>query len=291
MKTSLKTLCAIALVAALGGCASLGGTSASTTAAADKELTGSLAEGLRLARMLRDNGRMEGAAGIYARLDQRGELKGALLLEYATVAATVSSPRQALALFGRARQEMGGDPMVLPPATGVALCNGLGRARLALGQTDAALGDFDCALTLDAVNTVALNGKAVILDARGEHEQAQALWRQAQEIDPADFTLLNNLALSYLSQGKTDETIRLLRQLDMPRNMPTLTLNLALAYLLENQPEQADQALRQLVSERQAEQLQAQLMRYSTRIREGEPVAAELLVASRQMLALQDQDE
>lgn len=291
MKTSLKTLCAIALVAALGGCASLGGTSASTTAAADKELTGSLAEGLRLARMLRDNGRMEGAAGIYARLDQRGELKGALLLEYATVAATVSSPRQALALFGRARQEMGGDPMVLPPATGVALCNGLGRARLALGQTDAALGDFDCALTLDAVNTVALNGKAVILDARGEHEQAQALWRQAQEIDPADFTLLNNLALSYLSQGKTDETIRLLRQLDMPRNMPTLTLNLALAYLLENQPEQADQALRQLVSARQAEQLQAQLMRYSTRIREGEPVAAELLVASRQMLALQDQDE
>jgi len=291
MKTSLKTLCAIALVAALGGCASLGGTSASTTAAADKELTGSLAEGLRLARMLRDNGRMEGAAGIYARLDQRGELKGALLLEYATVAATVSSPRQALALFGRARQEMGGDPMVLPPATGVALCNGLGRARLALGQTDAALGDFDCALTLDAVNTVALNGKAVILDAQGEHEQAQALWRQAQEIDPADFTLLNNLALSYLSQGKTDETIRLLRQLDMPRNMPTLTLNLALAYLLENQPEQADQALRQLVSERQAEQLQAQLMRYSTRIREGEPVAAELLVASRQMLALQDQDE
>ncbi|MEQ4617094.1 MAG: tetratricopeptide repeat protein [Corticimicrobacter sp.] len=291
MKTSLKTLCAIALVAALGGCASLGGTSASTTAAADKELTGSLAEGLRLARMLRDNGRMEGAAGIYARLDQRGELKGALLLEYATVAATVSSPRQALALFGRARQEMGGDPMVLPPATGVALCNGLGRARLALGQTDAALGDFDCALKLDAVNTVALNGKAVILDAQGEHEQAQALWRQAQEIDPADFTLLNNLALSYLSQGKTDETIRLLRQLDMPRNMPTLTLNLALAYLLENQPEQADQALRQLVSERQAEQLQAQLMRYSTRIREGEPVAAELLVASRQMLALQDQDE
>lgn len=291
MKTSLKTLCAIALVAALGGCASLGGTSASTTAAADKELTGSLAEGLRLARMLRDNGRMEGAAGIYARLDQRGELKGALLLEYATVAATVSSPRQALALFGRARQEMGGDPMVLPPATGVALCNGLGRARLALGQTDAALGDFDCALKLDAVNTVALNGKAVILDAQGEHEQAQALWRQAQEIDPADFTLLNNLALSYLSQGKTAETIRLLRQLDMPRNMPTLTLNLALAYLLENQPEQADQALRQLVSERQAEQLQAQLMRYSTRIREGEPVAAELLVASRQMLALQDQDE
>ncbi|PWF21462.1 tetratricopeptide repeat protein [Corticimicrobacter populi] len=291
MKTSLKTLCAIALVAALGGCASLGGTSASTTAAADKELTGSLAEGLRLARMLRDNGRMEGAAGIYARLDQRGELKGALLLEYATVAATVSSPRQALALFGRARQEMGGDPMALPPATGVALCNGLGRARLALGQTDAALGDFDCALKLDAVNTVALNGKAVILDAQGEHEQAQVLWRQAQEIDPADFTLLNNLALSYLSQGKTDETIRLLRQLDMPRNMPTLTLNLALAYLLENQPEQADQALRQLVSERQAEQLQAQLMRYSTRIREGEPVAAELLVASRQMLALQDQDE
>lgn len=291
MNTSLKTLCAIALVAALGGCASLGGSSAPRTAAADKELTGSLAEGLRLARMLRDNGRMEGAAGIYARLDQRGELKGASLLEYATVAATVSPPRQALALFGRARQEMGGDPMALPPATGVALCNGLGRARLALGQTDAALGDFDCALKLDDANTVALNGKAVILDAQGKHEQAQALWRHAQEIDPADFTLLNNLALSYLSQGKTDETIRLLRQLDMPRNMPTLTLNLALAYLLENQPEQADQALRQLVSERQAEQLQAQLMRYSARIREGEPVAAELLAASRQMLALQDQDE
>lgn len=292
-----QPVCMAALAAVfLGGCASLQSNESSRnvatqTASSDKEVTGSLAEGLRLARMLRDNGRMEGAAGIYARLDQRGELHDALLLEYATVAATVRPAREALALFGRARQEMGGDPLALPPATGVALCNGLGRARLALGQVDDAFNDFDCALKLDDKNTVAMNGKAVILDARGEHEAAQTLWRKAQEIDPSNFTMINNLALSYLAQGKKEDAIQLLSQLDVPKDMPTLTLNLALAYLLNNQPDKADTTLLQLVAPSQAEQLRAQLMRRSARIQQGEPVAAELLAASREVLALQEQSE
>lgn len=293
MNNTFRNLCLATLLLALAGCAMTGGSPAPRPKPEPelKTVTGSLEEGLRLARMLRDNGRMEGAVGVYSRLDQRGELKGALLLEYATVAATVQPPRETLALFGRVRQELGGNPQALPPATGVAICNGMGRARLMLGQNDAALTDFDCTLALDPENTVALNGKAVLLDANGAHEPAQLLWRRAQELAPADYNVLNNLAVSYLAQGKAEETIRLLAPLDAPRNVPAVTLNLALAYLLADQPQQARSALQGLVSARVATQLLQELSVYRDRIGEGRPVAQELLAASRRMLALQDTDE
>lgn len=291
MNVFSRSLCMVALAALLGGCASMGSRSDGPFDQAEKNLSGTQVEGLRLARMLRDNGRMEAAAGVYARLDQRGELKGPLLLEYATVAATVSTPREALSLFGRVRQELGGSPQTLPPAIGLAICNGLGRARLMLGQTDAALRDYDCALQLDAANITALNGKAVLLDAQGAHEQAQALWLRAQEIDPADFSILNNLALSYLSQGKTAETIHLLSQLQTDKPMPALVLNLALAHMLDGQDEQAYGVLRRLISENQAYTVMDQLAEHVARIRNGAPASMELLAASREMLALRGEDE
>lgn len=255
-----------------------------------KPVVGTLEEGLRLARMLRDNGRFEGAVEVYGKLAQRGDLKGSLMLEYASVAAMVDAPKDTLTLFAQAKQSMGGNMNTMSPIEKTILCNGMGRARLALGQTDDAFKDFECTLAVDSKNVIALNGKAVLLDAKGEHSQAQALLLTAKDIDPANLMVINNLALSYLSEGKSAEAIRLLAQLDIPKNQPALTLNLAFAYLLDNKDSQALQVLMTVTSESQSKRLITQLNGYKSQIRQGEDVSTALLKASRQMLVLQEQE-
>jgi len=245
----------------------------------------SAAEGLKLARLLRDQGRYEGAAGVYAQLEQRKELRPLELLEYASVAAHVQAPQESLGLFGRARRALNEAGIALSPAASATLCNGLGRARLALGQRDAALADFDCALAAEPDNLSALNAKGVLLDARGEHKEAQRLLARAYELDPADFRLLNNLALSHLASGDTAQATRLLAHTHVAE-LPTLKLNLAFAYTLEGDEARAREALLTVMSSVQAERTLADFTQRRARIRAGAAVADELLAASRQALPL-----
>lgn len=281
------------------GCAMIGQSNTSSLpeasllpgASNDEKVSVSAEEGIRLARMLRDNDRMEGAVAVYARLDQRNELKGAYLLEYATVASTVSSPEAVLKLFSRVRKEAGGDLSAIPADTAVAICNGMGRARLALGQNDEALKEFDCALARDASSLTALNGRAVLLDVAGEHQQAQALWAKARDIDPADINIINNLALSFMAQGKVKETIRMLEPLSIPKSNPALKMNLALAYLLENQKSAAVDTLTSIMSQGLSQRIVEQLSQYSQRIKGSQNASMELLRASRHMLALNEVPE
>lgn len=245
----------------------------------------SAADGLKLARLLRDQGRYEAAADVYAQLEQRRELQPLELLEYATVAAQVQTPQDSLALFGRARHALGEAGATLSPATRVALCNGLGRARLALGQSDAALADFDCALAAVPDDLTALNAKGVLLDARGDHAEAQQLLSRALEIAPADFRILNNLALSYLASGDSARATRLLSQTEL-RGWPTLRLNLAFAHALGGDDARARQTLLTLMDAAQADHALADFAQRRERIRAGAPIADELLSASRQALPL-----
>lgn len=259
------------------------------TAAAPKAPQDTTAAGLKLARLLRDQGRFEAAAGVYAQLEQRGELKPLELLEYATVAAPVSSSQQNLALFGRVRQALQASGTKPTPAATASLCNGLGRARLALGQNDAALNDFDCTLAVLPDDVVALNGKGVLLDARNQHEQARRLLTRANQIDPADFRVLNNLALSYLASGDADQAIRLLSQAQTSQ-WPTLKLNLAFAQALQGDEQRARQTLSGFLSPALTQHAMADFAQRRERIRAGEPVAQELLEASRQLLPLRDKE-
>ncbi|THF67246.1 tetratricopeptide repeat protein [Pseudothauera nasutitermitis] len=247
------------------------------------------AKGLRLARLLRDQGRPQAAAEVYAQLEARNALKALELLEYASVAAPVQGAQDSLALFGRARRALSKEGGTLAPAAHAALCGGLGRARLALGQTDAALGDFDCVLAADPDNVAALNAKGVLLDARGRHAEARALFAHAIEQDPADLRVLNNLALSHLAAGETAEAVRLLAQTEAPQ-MPALRLNLALAYAIEGQRDDARRTLESFMPAALAKRALEAFEARSQRIAQGAPVGSELLAASRQALALQEAD-
>lgn len=249
----------------------------------------SVAEGLKLARLLRDQGRYEGAAGVYAQLEQRGSLKPLELLEYASVAAPTQSPRDNLALFGRARRALNEAGVTLSPGGTVTLCNGLGRARMALGQRDAALSDFDCTLAADANNVAALNAKGVLLDAGGDHEQARKLLSQAWELDPSDFRVLNNLALSHLASGDAPQAIRLLSQADAAQ-LPTLKLNLAFAQVLQGDETAARKTLEGIMAPTLVQQALDDFAQRRQRIRDGAPVAAELMAASRHVLRLREKE-
>ncbi|GAB4063408.1 tetratricopeptide repeat protein [Uliginosibacterium sediminicola] len=283
---SSRTLPATASVAGLPGAAP-SRSQQDNTAAAAAEGEMRRAEGLRLARVLRDQGSFQAASEVYSQLDHKQLLKPLELLEYASTAAIVQTSQDSLALFGRARRELQRSAELLSPAAQIALCGGLGRARLALGQTEEALRDFDCVLQQDADNLPALNARGVALDALGRHEDARSMFARASALDPADFRVLNNLALSHLSSGNSAEGIRLLKQAGAT-GLPTARLNLALAYLLDGQDQEARQALG-FLSPRMADKALVTLQSYRTRIRDGAPVAAEFLAASRQLLALREE--
>lgn len=256
-------------------------------AAAAKAAPASAADGLRLARLLRDQQRLEAAAEVYAQLEQRNALAPLELLEYASVAAAVQPPVDSLALFGRARRAL--EPATLAPAATATVCNGLGRARMALGQTDAALRDFDCTLAADADNVVALNAKGVLLDADGRHAEARTLLERASQLAPADSRILNNLALSYLASRDNARAVRLLRQAQAP-DQPALALNLALAYTLQGDERAARTTLLAMMPETLATRALADFSGRRDRIAAGAPVADELLAASRQQLALRESE-
>lgn len=245
------------------------------------------ATGLRLARLLRDQGRLLAATEVYAQLERRNALAPLELLEYASVAASVYGAQESLALFGRARRALTRQSGQLSAAAQLTLCLGLGRARLALGQTDAAAADLDCALAADPDSVAALNAKGVILDARGEHAGARALFARAAQIDPADLRVANNLALSHLAAGEVTQALRLLQQ-NSAAATPEMHLNLALAYTLAGRRQDAQRTLAAMMSPTLTARALDAFDAHRERVAQGAPIGDELLAASRQLIALQE---
>lgn len=254
-------------------------------------LKGSKDEGLKLARLLRDQGRLEAAVEVYARLDSRGRLTGSELLEYASVAAPIRSPQDTLSLYARARQQLGGDPQEMQKTEALALCLGMGRAQLALGRIQMAQQDFQCALTAVPDNAGALNGMGVMLDASGRHDEARIQFNKALHSDPSDLAALNNLALSWLSSGQADKAVELLRTTG--HSAPATQLNLALAFLYEGHDEQARKTLAGIASPDRIESLMDTLARQASELKQAQSPArgSSLLIASRSPLQLSDAKE
>ncbi|MEH0874289.1 tetratricopeptide repeat protein [Pectobacterium cacticida] len=246
-------------------------------------IQGSKSEGMKLARLLRDQGRLEAASEVYARLDGRGLLNGAEILEYATVAAPVRPPQEALALYGRARQALGGEASMAPQEA-LAICLGMGRAQLALGRNALAQQDFSCALKAQPDNAGALNGMGVVLDAAGKHAEARALFDRALHINPADTAAMNNLALSWLAEGDANKAIELLRTTDASN--PTSRLNLALAYLYRDDRDDARDALASVAGEQRIDALLDELAARAQKMKTDAMRAETLLLSSRQPLQL-----
>lgn len=269
-------LCAL-LALTITGCSHL----RSTEPGLDKEGR----EALKLAHTLRDAQRLQAAHGVYARMDERHQLSGRYLLEYASIASAVRPPREALALLERARMSLGGDLAALPAAQRLALCTGLGRARLALGQSAQAENDFRCAVQAEPRNPQALNGLGVALNLQGAGEQARQQFEAALQVDPGYTPALNNLALAWLAAGDTPRAIGLLNQ---ARNLGdiSLQLNLALAYVLSGHDDTARNVLLESLEPARADAILNAFRSAQSRVNAGAPLTSELLAASQQPLKL-----
>lgn len=286
-----RTLTTLSLIAVLGltGCSSL---APNLQARHDAPSSSEAKEALKLARVLRDNGRLAGAVEVYQRMDERQQLKGSYLLEYATVAATVRPPRDAFALFDRARQELGPDLSNLGVSERQALCGGLGRAALALGNAARAEGDFRCALAAEGAShqrARLLNGLGVAQTQLGQREAARASFQQAMSLDPAYSAAANNLALSWLAEGERSKAISLLNSARNNGDV-SVQLNLALAYVLDGHDDTARRVLEERLAPDYAAQAIQRFQATRQRIEAGAPVDSELLAASQQPLQLASQD-
>ena len=266
----------------LSGCASLPSHSVPT-------LGKEAGEALRLAHTLRDNQRFQAAYEVYARMDERGLLRGSYVLEYASVAAAVRPSREVLPLYQRARNELGGDPQILPTAQRVALCTGLGRARLALGQANLAERDFQCAIDAEPGNLQALNGLGVTYNLQKRGDDARRQFEKALEINPGYAPALNNLALSWLGSGDSGKAIGLLNQ-SRGQGDISLQLNLALAYVFAGHDDTAQAVLLENLEPEYAGRIIEQFRTARARVSAGAPLTSELLAASQQPLALSEQN-
>ncbi|SDI85352.1 Flp pilus assembly protein TadD, contains TPR repeats [Pseudomonas flavescens] len=276
------TLLPVLLALALNGCANL--VPSPSAPPQGKEAR----EALALAHTLRDNGRLQAAYEVYARMAERGQLGGSYLLEYASVAAAVRPPQEALALYQQARQALGETLSKLPAAQRLALCNGNGRARLALGQATLAEKDFRCALQAAPGDAQAHNGLGVALNLQGRDAEARLQFEQALASDAAYSPAVNNLALSWLASGDSAKAIGLLngaRGQDI-----SLQLNLALAYVMADQDDTAGRILQDNLEASYAGSILDGFRAARQRVRAGAPLASELLAASQQPLALKEQD-
>ncbi len=113
--------------------------------------------------------------------------------------------------------------------------HGYGNALIALDRPEAALSQFEAALSLRE-EARSLNGIGVAHDMMGDHVAAQALYRTALVLEPANLTVRNNLALSLGVAGKFEEAIAILRRaVTDPRAGARHRLNLALVYGLAGQ--------------------------------------------------------
>ena len=286
MPRTLTTLTLLALLA-LSGCSSLG----SALPGGAPTLSGKEnREALKLARVLRDNGRLEGAFEVYQRLDQRSPLTGAYLLEYASVAAAVRPPRDAWALYDRARQQS--DLAALDPAQRQALCGGLGRAALALGNASSAEQNFSCALKVEGEHSQRaqlLNGLGVAQTLLGQRPAARESFQQALALEPGYSPATNNLALSWLADGERSKAIGLLNGARQSGEV-ALQLNLALAWVLDGHDDTALRILEENLEPHYAQDILERFRATRQRIANGAPVDSELLAASQQPLKLASRD-
>jgi len=82
-----------------------------------------------------------------------------------------------------------------------------GAALLRLKAFDKAVEAFDRALSLDARNADALNGKGVVATHKSDHEGAAGFFQKALALDPQNAGFHGNLAIVYHIQGKKEDAV------------------------------------------------------------------------------------
>lgn len=93
---------------------------------------------------------------------------------------------------------------------------GLGRVAAARGQWRAAMAEFDKAVRLSPINVGYLNNLGYSAMKAGDYERAEFVLRQANELEPANASVRNNLLITLHVAGKTAEVERLIAAIASP---------------------------------------------------------------------------
>lgn len=301
MNRFVRSLFACACTLALAGCASLGGASKTSTQQINKPPMAQAianpktdpASGLKLARMLVEQQRLEGAVGIYNQLARRGVLTPAEYLEYADVAAQIIPPAQTLNIF-RAAEKLAQEQGTQWKSQELArLHTGLGRGELASGRSEAAINYLSQAVAADAQNVAAWNAYGVALSSINKPQEAVAAFDKAIALQPANARLRSNKALALCSERQYKPAVKELLAAEKadPKD-PTIQLNLAFLHWFSGDQDRARERLSQFLRPSQVEAFEKQFADMTGRIDAGaSTLNEEMLRGADQLVDILPQDE
>lgn len=116
----------------------------------------------------------------------------------------------------------------------------LGRTQLASGRADAALDTLQRAHAIAPRDLRIITARGIALDHLSRHSEAQIEYQKGLKIDPTDFALLSNLALSRGLSGAPAAGIQILRELVRDSEATARTRgNLALLYGISGREREA----------------------------------------------------
>ena len=207
----------LAMVLALGGCASASRVSTETTGAISRPVTQS---------------DFEKAASYWGARYAKNPKDRTIALNYATALRRLGRTDQAVAILERAAISHPNDREGL---------SSYGKALADSGELPRALEVVRRAQTPDKPDWRLMSAEAAILDQLGQHDEARRIYKQALTLAPNEPSLLSNLGMSYVIAGDLAEGERILRQAaSTPGADSRVRQNLALAVGLSGRFDEAE---------------------------------------------------
>jgi Flp pilus assembly protein TadD len=224
LRQGAGALCALAAMATLAGCTSLGSVNL-PTAAGDSLLRappGDASTTLRMARATRHAGDLASAIQLYRTVAAQPTASPEVLVELGDVLLDARSPDDAIDVYSQVRD---GSSARLGALLGTA------RAYLALAEPAKAADAAAAAQRLAPGDPRALVDRGVALDTLGRHDEAQRAYREALAVAPRHVPARNDLALSLALTGRFDEAVELMAPLVRSASAtPQMRANMAVIY-------------------------------------------------------------
>lgn len=213
-----RSVAGILVAAALGGCNILNpdGTSVGTTPAAESLVN--------MGDFAAERGQMSSAIGLYRQAISADPTSVSATTRLGEALGQAGRYPEAVAAFRRGVTLDPNNPRIL---------RGLGNVLIAQGRPAQAMEPLGQALSVEP-DPKTLNSIGVAHDLLGEHEEAQAIYRQAVALDSTDPDILANLALSLSLAGQHDLAVQTAQSASVipnaaARHRHTLALVLGLA--------------------------------------------------------------
>jgi len=222
---------------------------------------------MRIGKTTRKGGDLRSAATFFNRAAVLNPEAAEPLYELGVTLATLKEYRSAAEPLKRAIRIDGDNP----EARRV-----YGNVLIALDRPNDAITQFEAAKELRETAPRIYNGLGVALDMTGQHDKAQASYKEAIRQDPDGLSAKNNLALSLAISGDYEEAVLLLQDVtDSPLSSARNRLNLALVYGLMGDLNRAAQTA---AKDLPRDDVRKNLMRYQELSRMNAEARAEALL-------------